>query len=106
MWECDYPHSDSTWPHAPELLAKRLSGVSDDVVNKITYENALRILDFDPFASIPKDQATVGVLRARADSVDTSFTAPRRASSGELAHTAAGLVGTFGSLGSPSEPST
>ena len=19
-WECDYPHSDSTWPHAPERL--------------------------------------------------------------------------------------
>ena len=20
MWECDYPHSDSTWPTAPETL--------------------------------------------------------------------------------------
>ncbi len=22
MWECDYPHSDSTWPTAPETLMK------------------------------------------------------------------------------------
>ena len=22
-WECDYPHSDSSWPHAPEELARR-----------------------------------------------------------------------------------
>jgi hypothetical protein len=21
MWECDYPHSDSTWPIAPETLS-------------------------------------------------------------------------------------
>ena len=25
-WECDYPHSDSTWPHAPELLVRSLDG--------------------------------------------------------------------------------
>ena len=28
MWECDYPHSDSTWPTAPESLTKGLSAVS------------------------------------------------------------------------------
>ena len=26
MWECDYPHSDSTWPTAPEPLWKSLGG--------------------------------------------------------------------------------
>ncbi len=28
-WECDYPHSDSTWPQSPEALMKYLDGVSD-----------------------------------------------------------------------------
>ncbi len=26
MWECDYPHSDSTWPFAPETLSENLGG--------------------------------------------------------------------------------
>ncbi len=29
-WECDYPHSDSTWPNSPETLAKQLDGVPED----------------------------------------------------------------------------
>ena len=33
-WEMDYPHSDSTWPNAPELLAETLTGVPDDEVDK------------------------------------------------------------------------
>jgi hypothetical protein len=36
-WECDYPHSDSMWPGAP-----------------------------DPFAHVPREQATVGALRGQA----------------------------------------
>ena len=35
-WECDYPHSDSSWPTAPEELARVAAGVSDDDLNKIT----------------------------------------------------------------------
>ncbi len=26
-WECDYPHSDSSWPNSPEAVAKQLDGV-------------------------------------------------------------------------------
>jgi len=63
-WECDYPHSDSTWPHSPEALAKQLAGVPDDEVNKLTYENAMRIYRFDPFAHRAKNECTVGALRA------------------------------------------
>ena len=47
-WECDYPHSDSTWPHSPETLAKQLDGVPDDEVAKITHENAMRIYQLRP----------------------------------------------------------
>ena len=26
-WECDYPHSDTTWPQAPEILSRCLKDV-------------------------------------------------------------------------------
>ena len=48
-WECDYPHSDTTWPDSPEMLGTELVGVPDDEVNKITHVNAMRIFRFDPF---------------------------------------------------------
>ena len=63
-WECDYPHSDSTWPHSPEAMAKQLEGVPAADAAKITYENAMRIFRYDPFAHRPKAQSTVGALRA------------------------------------------
>ena len=49
-WECDYPHSDSSWPEAPEELALVAADVPDDELNKISYENACRWYSFDPFA--------------------------------------------------------
>ncbi|MET0146518.1 MAG: amidohydrolase family protein [Ilumatobacteraceae bacterium] len=75
-WECDYPHSDSTWPNSPELLMEELVGanVADDVIHKITWENACRFYRFDPFQHTPREQATVGALRALASDVDVSTT--------------------------------
>ena len=46
----DYPHSDSSWPNAPEALAELLADLDDEIVNKITHENAMRHYQFDPFA--------------------------------------------------------
>jgi len=71
-WECDYPHSDSTWPHSPELLGKSLSGIPDDEVEKMTHLNAMRVFQFDPFAVRPRDKCTVRALRDEASDVDTS----------------------------------
>ena len=71
--ECDYPHSDSTWPHAPELLWKSLDGLTDAEINKITHENPMRIFNYDPFAHVPKAEATVGALRAKAAGHDVSI---------------------------------
>jgi predicted TIM-barrel fold metal-dependent hydrolase len=65
-WECDYPHSDSSWPQSPEALVKHFDGVSDEDINKITHLNAMRRFHVDPFTVIPREQATVGALRARA----------------------------------------
>jgi predicted TIM-barrel fold metal-dependent hydrolase len=78
-WESDYPHSDSVWPNAPEVLAKELDGVSRSDIDKITHLNAMRTYDFNPFSHIPKEQATVGALRAQAqaDGIDTSVRSRR-----------------------------
>ncbi|MGD9701248.1 MAG: amidohydrolase family protein [Acidimicrobiia bacterium] len=75
-WECDYPHSDSTWPRSPELLMAEFegAGLTDDVIHEITWENACRFYRFDAFRHTPKEQATVGALRALATDVDTSVT--------------------------------
>lgn len=72
-WECDYPHSDSTWPRSPEILMDELVDVPDNEINQITHENAMRHFRYDPFSYIPKEQATVGALRAQAADVDLSL---------------------------------
>jgi predicted TIM-barrel fold metal-dependent hydrolase len=71
-WECDYPHSDSTWPESPERLAESLVGVPDDEVAAITHRNAMRIFSYDPFSVLDPAECTVGALRDRAADVDTS----------------------------------
>ncbi len=46
MFESDYPHSDSNWPHARKLLAESLANVPDDVARKIAEDNARRVFNF------------------------------------------------------------
>jgi predicted TIM-barrel fold metal-dependent hydrolase len=75
-WECDYPHSDSDWPDAPDKLNAELknAGVTDDETHAITWQNSARFFGIDPFVTVPREQATVGALRAQAADVDTSET--------------------------------
>jgi predicted TIM-barrel fold metal-dependent hydrolase len=69
-WECDYPHSDCTWPTSPERLMKSLDGVPDDEIDMMTHLNAMRVFHYDPFATRSREQCTVGALRAEATDVD------------------------------------
>jgi predicted TIM-barrel fold metal-dependent hydrolase len=48
MLECDYPHSDSTWPDTVNLARKWLGHLPEDVQHKITVGNASRVYDFTP----------------------------------------------------------
>jgi predicted TIM-barrel fold metal-dependent hydrolase len=75
-WECDYPHSDSTWPSSPEMVMAEFddAGLTDEEINKICFENVSRFYGIDLFKEIPKEQASVGALRALAADVDTSIT--------------------------------
>lgn len=72
-WECDYPHSDSSWPLAPEELTGIAVDVSDEDLDKMTYQNAMRWYSYDPFVHIPKEEATVGALRAKAAGHDVAI---------------------------------
>jgi predicted TIM-barrel fold metal-dependent hydrolase len=72
-WECDYPHSDSSWPEAAEELERVMAGVPDDEVHKITWENACRWYSFDPFQHRSRADATVAALRAEASGHDVSI---------------------------------
>jgi predicted TIM-barrel fold metal-dependent hydrolase len=83
-WECDYPHSDSTWPHSPELLGKSLIGIPDDEVDKMTHLNAMRVFQFDPFAVRPKEGCTVAALRSEAADVDISIRSLGRKNEGGM----------------------
>jgi predicted TIM-barrel fold metal-dependent hydrolase len=46
MWEGDYPHTDTTWPHSRPRLEKELEGCTADEVAKIAYQNAERVFAF------------------------------------------------------------
>jgi hypothetical protein len=64
-WECDYPHTDPTWPESPEFAWHEFQGAgcSDADVHKITWENACTFFGWDPFQHTPREEATVGALR-------------------------------------------
>jgi predicted TIM-barrel fold metal-dependent hydrolase len=84
MWECDYPHSDSTWPFSPEQVHEHFDDVSDHDVDRITHQNAMRHFQFDPFTALGgRDNCTVGALRASAAGHDVSIrsTKPKAAAS-------------------------
>jgi predicted TIM-barrel fold metal-dependent hydrolase len=97
-WEQDYPHSDSSWPRAPEELHAMAAryDVSDADLNKITHENAMRWYRFEPYAHRAREACTVGALRAEVAGHDTSvrsmdkgrFAGSERISLGELARKA------------------
>jgi predicted TIM-barrel fold metal-dependent hydrolase len=73
-YEVDYPHSDAPWPNAPEVLWRSVSQLSDDVIDKVTHLNAMKLYRFPMFDKIPKEQLTVAALRAKAKAagVDTT----------------------------------
>jgi len=73
-WECDYPHTDTTWPNSPEFTWKEFqdAGCTEAEIHQMTFENSCRFFDWDPFTHTPRDQATVGALRAQATDVDVT----------------------------------
>ncbi|HEX6392544.1 MAG TPA: amidohydrolase family protein [Acidimicrobiales bacterium] len=81
-WECDYPHSDSTWPTAPETFMKQMDGVDRYDIERISHLNAIRNFGYDPFSVLPKEECTVGALRRKAAGHDVSITAKGKRGTG------------------------
>jgi hypothetical protein len=71
-WECDYPHSDTTWPNSPEVVEGAVTGLSDEQIDKITHQNAMRVFSFDPYSVRPRQRCTVSALRSEAQGHDVS----------------------------------
>jgi len=74
--ETDYPHSDSQWPFAPEVFHKDFTEarMSDEEIERVSWKNAAEFFNWDPFQDQPREQLTVGALRAQAAHIDTSET--------------------------------
>jgi len=53
------------------------AGCTDEEMDQITWANVARFFDHDVFAVIPREQATVGALRAGATDVDTTVRSKR-----------------------------
>jgi len=47
LFETDYPHSDSTWPHTKEVGTKLMGHLPNDVVRKLVRGNAIKLLGLD-----------------------------------------------------------
>ena len=77
-WECDYPHSDSSWPDAPEELAARRSRRACPTTRstRSRFENAMPLVLVRPVRPpAPRSSRTVGALRAEAAGHDVSIRA-------------------------------
>ncbi|MGO8859171.1 MAG: amidohydrolase family protein [Acidimicrobiales bacterium] len=74
-WECDYPHSDTTWPHSPEAVWDSVQSLSDGQIDSITHLNAMRLFSFDPFSVRSRDACTAEALRREVAGHDVSIVA-------------------------------
>ncbi|MEW6298975.1 MAG: amidohydrolase family protein [Thermodesulfobacteriota bacterium] len=43
MWGSDYPHTEGTFPHSREAIAKDFAGVPEAMVHKIVAGNAVAL---------------------------------------------------------------
>jgi predicted TIM-barrel fold metal-dependent hydrolase len=48
LFESDYPHQDSTWPHTDKVIARIASQVSEAELEMILRTNAIQMLGLDP----------------------------------------------------------
>jgi predicted TIM-barrel fold metal-dependent hydrolase len=92
MWECDYPHSDSTWPFSPEEVMVHFDDVSDHDIDRVTHLNAMNHFRFDPFTTLGgKENCTVRSLRASAAGRDVAIKSVNAAKVGQHANRAVDL---------------
>lgn len=47
MWSSDYPHTQSTWPHSQEIIARDFAGVPEAEKLKIIRQNVVRLYNLE-----------------------------------------------------------
>lgn len=47
MWASDFPHSDSTWPHSQEIIARDIGGLAPETMRNIVFNNAAKLYHID-----------------------------------------------------------
>jgi predicted TIM-barrel fold metal-dependent hydrolase len=47
MWSSDYPHSETSFPHSHDVIARDFAGVPDKDINEIVCERARRVFSVD-----------------------------------------------------------
>jgi len=48
LFESDYPHQDTTWPHSEAVVAKIAAQLNEDELEMVLRGNAIRMLGLDP----------------------------------------------------------
>jgi predicted TIM-barrel fold metal-dependent hydrolase len=46
MWECDYPHSETPWPHSQKVVEKVMAGLEKEEVEAMLCGNARRVFNW------------------------------------------------------------
>jgi len=77
-WEMDYPHSDSSWPAAPESFGPSIEHLTRAEIDKITHQNAIRLFRWDPFQKRTKEESTVRALRSLTSDIDLLYKSAER----------------------------
>ena len=53
LWECDYPHADTPWPHSQKQVAEEFHDVPRDEVEAITHGNAEALFRWPLVVPVP-----------------------------------------------------
>ena len=86
LFETDYPHSDSTWPHTARSAQKLMGHLADDTIRKLVRGNAIGMLDL-PFDAVTAPTPRPPIVTG-AGPIPTRPTACSSAASGSRAATA------------------
>ena len=92
-YECDYPHSDTLWPEAPERLWEIGQAPDRCADRQGDAQECDAHFRFDPFKHYKREELTVGALRATAKA---GVSIPRRSLPGAPARWRARSTGHFG----------
>lgn len=47
MWASDFAYPDSTWPNSRQVVEREFKGLTNDVKNKIVFNNAVTLYGMD-----------------------------------------------------------